>query len=83
MVPNRIHTWTILTKGFRAVLFRMVPKLCLMSIFLHPCFESCVVSNGSKTNSKQKELELRCFRAVLFQNGSKTKQSLKLSEELF
>ena len=58
--------------GFRAVLFRMVPKRFLYD-YKSSTFQSCVVSNGSKTHCRADSgglhvLELCCFE--WFQNGS-------------
>ena len=71
MVPKQQTAGKFAQRSFRAVLFRMVPKLVESYRELSQVFQSCVVSNGSKTFFSfffffLSVLELCCFE--WFQN---------------
>ena len=55
----------IFLRGFRAVLFRMVPKLTLLSTFLKLRFRAVLFRMVPKLSAENKILD-NSFRAVLF-----------------
>ena len=65
MVPKHIVLSNQKDTGFRAVLFRMVPKLADFLRFVFACFRAVLFRMVPKQKT-QKILEILGFRAVLF-----------------
>ncbi len=60
-------------RGFRAVLFRMVPKQIPLAIFNVPCFRAVLFRMVPKPNCDP-VTPIACFRAVLFRMVPKQKR---------
>ena len=67
---------------FRAVLFRMVPKLNISEDLLASCFRAVLFRMVPKLQS-QRRLSLVCFRAVLFRMVPKHIESAKSGTACF
>ena len=65
MVPKRNDDRAPRGTGFRAVLFRMVPKLFLIFLRIIKCFRAVLFRMVPKQQQVE-DLQARGFRAVLF-----------------
>ena len=68
--------------GFRAVLFRMVPKRSLINTRLYQCFRAVLFRMVPKPQVAPREATAR-FRAVLFRMVPKQLQIHRLSSQCF